>query len=91
MIVLLRITYSDVQIYCNINKRETFPLKTKHMGAKELHKSFEQVSILRGKHFKSLEISTNIIYSPKMTLKGTDVYDSAIQRFPPTFASHRFL
>jgi hypothetical protein len=61
------------------------------MVAKELHKSFEQVSRLRDKHFKSLEISTNIIYSPKMTLKGTDVYDSAIQWFSPTFAAHRFL
>jgi hypothetical protein len=46
VIVLLRITYSDVQIYCNITKREPFPIKTKHMGAKELFKSFEEVSRL---------------------------------------------
>jgi len=47
MIVLLRITYSDVQIYCNITKRETFSLKTEHTGAKKLFKSFEQVIRLR--------------------------------------------
>jgi hypothetical protein len=44
MIVLLRITYSDVQIYCNIAKRETFQLKSQHT---KLFKSFEQVSRLR--------------------------------------------
>jgi len=43
MIVLLRITYSDVQIYCNIAKRETFQLKTKRT---KLFKSFEQMSRL---------------------------------------------
>jgi hypothetical protein len=47
MILLLRITYSDVQIYCNNTKRETFPLKTENTGAKKLYKSFEQVSRLR--------------------------------------------